>query len=263
MTAATRPSRRPRRSLEQGLSRPAFDRPTMHPCGRPGFTGRLRRPDAGCQQTHRSPPPAPFAARATIERSCAPPRGDARPPSRPHRGHRHRARARRGGHRARVGPRPAPLIDAVCGRPLHAAPRAPTALSGRPTARPSTRAWRCTSRRRTPTPAKTCSNCRPMAARWCCSCCWRAACRRCPALRLADPGEFTERAFLNDKLDLAQAEAVADLIDASTEAAARSAGRSLAGAFSAARSTRWPNASCACACWSRRRWTSPKRRSTS
>lgn len=51
-------------------------------------------------------------------------------------------------------------------------------------------------------------------------------------LRLAEPGEFTERAFLNGKLDLAQAEAVADLIDASTEAAARSASRSLAGAFS-------------------------------
>jgi tRNA modification GTPase len=51
-------------------------------------------------------------------------------------------------------------------------------------------------------------------------------------LRVAEPGEFTERAFLNDKLDLAQAEGVADLIDASTEAAARSAGRSLAGEFS-------------------------------
>ena len=51
-------------------------------------------------------------------------------------------------------------------------------------------------------------------------------------LRLARPGEFTERAFLNDKLDLAQAEAVSDLIDASTEAAARSASRSLSGAFS-------------------------------
>jgi len=51
-------------------------------------------------------------------------------------------------------------------------------------------------------------------------------------LRLAAPGEFTERAFLNDKLDLAQAEAVADLIDASTEAAARSAARSLSGGFS-------------------------------
>jgi tRNA modification GTPase len=51
-------------------------------------------------------------------------------------------------------------------------------------------------------------------------------------LRVAEPGEFTRRAFLNDKLDLAQAEAVADLIDASTEAAARSASRSLAGEFS-------------------------------
>jgi tRNA modification GTPase len=51
-------------------------------------------------------------------------------------------------------------------------------------------------------------------------------------LRVAQPGEFTERAFLNDKIDLAQAEAIADLIDASTEAAARSASRSLSGAFS-------------------------------
>lgn len=54
-----------------------------------------------------------------------------------------------------------------------------------------------------------------------------------PGLRLAQPGEFTERAFLNDKLDLAQAEAVSDLIEASTEAAARSAARSLTGRFSA------------------------------
>ncbi len=53
-------------------------------------------------------------------------------------------------------------------------------------------------------------------------------------LRLARPGEFTERAFLNDKMDLAQAEAVADLIDASTETAARSALRSLSGDFSRA-----------------------------
>jgi len=55
---------------------------------------------------------------------------------------------------------------------------------------------------------------------------------RAMGLRLAEPGEFTERAYLNDKLDLAQAEAVSDLIDASTEAAARSASRSLSGAFS-------------------------------
>jgi tRNA modification GTPase len=60
---------------------------------------------------------------------------------------------------------------------------------------------------------------------------------RLHGLRIAAPGEFTERAFLNDKLDLAQAEAVADLIDASTEAAARSAARSLEGAFSSEIST--------------------------
>jgi tRNA modification GTPase len=41
-----------------------------------------------------------------------------------------------------------------------------------------------------------------------------------PGLRIAKPGEFSERAFLNDKLDLAQAEAIADLIDASSEQAA-------------------------------------------
>lgn len=51
-------------------------------------------------------------------------------------------------------------------------------------------------------------------------------------LRLAEPGEFTQRAFLNNKLDLAQAEAVADLIEASTEAAVKSATQSLSGAFS-------------------------------
>ena len=50
--------------------------------------------------------------------------------------------------------------------------------------------------------------------------------------RPARPGEFSERAFLNDKLDLAQAEAIADLIDASSEQAARSALRSLQGEFS-------------------------------
>jgi len=51
-------------------------------------------------------------------------------------------------------------------------------------------------------------------------------------LRHAEPGEFTHRAFLNDRLDLAQAEAVADLINASSEAAARSAMASLSGVFS-------------------------------
>lgn len=57
------------------------------------------------------------------------------------------------------------------------------------------------------------------------------ACLRLGA-RLARPGEFSERAFLNDKLDLAQAEAIADLIEASSEQAARNAVQSLQGAFS-------------------------------
>jgi tRNA modification GTPase len=51
--------------------------------------------------------------------------------------------------------------------------------------------------------------------------------------RLANPGEFTERAFLNNKLDLAQAEAVADLIESSTEQSVRSAQKSMQGVFSA------------------------------
>ncbi len=58
--------------------------------------------------------------------------------------------------------------------------------------------------------------------------------RQCLAngCRIARPGEFTERAFLNDKIDLAQAESVADLIDASSEEAAKSAARTLTGEFS-------------------------------
>lgn len=51
-------------------------------------------------------------------------------------------------------------------------------------------------------------------------------------LRLAEPGEFTLRAFLNDKMDLAQAEAVADMIEASSGAAAKAAAASLSGVFS-------------------------------
>ncbi|WML89070.1 tRNA uridine-5-carboxymethylaminomethyl(34) synthesis GTPase MnmE [Thiothrix lacustris] len=63
--------------------------------------------------------------------------------------------------------------------------------------------------------------------------------KRCLELgvRLARPGEFSERAFLNDKLDLAQAEAIADLIDSGSEQAARSALRSLQGEFSTAVNT--------------------------
>jgi len=63
-----------------------------------------------------------------------------------------------------------------------------------------------------------------------------SACLDCGA-RLAEPGEFTRRAFLEGRLDLAQAEAVADLIDAASREAARSALRSLTGEFSAAVAT--------------------------
>ena len=64
----------------------------------------------------------------------------------------------------------------------------------------------------------------------------RSVLERCLALgaRLAEPGEFTRRAFVNDRIDLAQAEAIADLIDAASEQAARGALRSLSGEFSAA-----------------------------
>ncbi len=63
----------------------------------------------------------------------------------------------------------------------------------------------------------------------------QALLKRCLTLgcRIARPGEFTERAYLNDKLDLAEAEAVADLIDAASEEAVKSAARSLSGEFSA------------------------------
>jgi tRNA modification GTPase len=62
----------------------------------------------------------------------------------------------------------------------------------------------------------------------------RVVLARCAELgaRLAEPGEFTRRAFLNGKLDLAQAESVADIIDAATSTAARAAARSLTGEFS-------------------------------
>ena len=51
-------------------------------------------------------------------------------------------------------------------------------------------------------------------------------------VRIAKPGEFSERAFLNNKMDLAQAEAIADLIESSTEKSARSAQKSMQGVFS-------------------------------
>ena len=88
----------------------------------------------------------------------------------------------------------------------------------------------CTSPRRPATPAKTWLNCRRTAVRRCC----RNWSPRCVALgaRRARPGEFSERAFLEGRLDLAQAEAVADLIAAADTRAARAARRALDGEFS-------------------------------
>ena len=94
----------------------------------------------------------------------------------------------------------------------------------------STRASCCTSRGPIPSRVSPYSSCTATAAR-CSYRCWSTQ----PAswgARLAEPGEFSKRAFLNGRLDLAQAEAIADLIAAGSEQAARAALRSLAGEFS-------------------------------
>lgn len=83
-----------------------------------------------------------------------------------------------------------------------------------------------------------------------------------PDVRIARPGEFSERAFLNDKLDLAQAEAIADLIDASSEQAARSAMNSLQGHFPPASTSSWKRLLTCESTW-KRRSTSRTRKSTS
>ncbi len=89
----------------------------------------------------------------------------------------------------------------------------------------------------------------------------RALLERCCTLgaRQARAGEFSERAFLNGKLDLAQAEAVADLIAAADVRAARAARRSLDGVFSSA-SMASPRHYCGCACMWKRRSISPMNR---
>ena len=119
---------------------------------------------------------------------------------------------------------------------------------------------RCIFPRRTPIPASTCSSCMATAVRWWCE----ALIARALELgaRRARPGEFTQRAYLNGKLDLAQAEAVADLIDAASEAAARAALRSLEGEFSRRVHALCARRSASCARRSRPRSISPMRRST-
>ena len=76
------------------------------------------------------------------------------------------------------------------------------------------------------------SSCTATAARSSWTCCSRELCSS--ALAWQQPGEFSRRAFLNDKLDLAQAEAIADLIDSGSVEAARAALRSMQGEFSVA-----------------------------
>ncbi|MCK7483658.1 MAG: hypothetical protein M0C28_46565 [Candidatus Moduliflexus flocculans] len=89
-----------------------------------------------------------------------------------------------------------------------------------------------TSRLRTPTPPRTSSRSAPTAAWRCCA----TSCARpiAAGARLAEPGEFTLRAFLNGRLDLVQAEAVADLVDAVTPLQARVAFDQLEGTLTRA-----------------------------
>ena len=78
--------------------------------------------------------------------------------------------------------------------------------------------------------------------------------------RMAEPGEFTKRAFLNNKLDLAQAESVADLIDASSKSAARMACVRSKARFPNTYTSLWTTLS-PCGCWSKPRSTFPKKTS--
>ena len=136
---------------------------------------------------------------------------------------RHRAAVRHRGAEHRRA-----CCSAGCPPPRRAASRP---LSRRPRRDASIRASPFISRARDRSPASTCSSSWPRRRRWC----WISLMRRVLELgaRAARPGEFSERAFLNGKMDIAQAEAVADLIEAGTAAAARAAVRSLQGEFSA------------------------------
>ncbi len=127
-----------------------------------------------------------------------------------------------------------PLVPRICELPCRRSRRRRARLccaasATLASASASTRAYCCISPRPAPIPARTWWNCRPRRSRgWCLL--LQAACAA--GARPARPGEFSERAFLNGCLDLAQAEAVADLIDASSRSAARAALHSLQGEFS-------------------------------
>ena len=112
-----------------------------------------------------------------------------------------------------------------------AAPRCTRVAAWTQRRRRSTKWSRPTFPRRTPTPARTSSRSARTAARSCCRRSSRSAIAA--GARLAEPGEFTLRAFLNGKRDLVQAEAVADLIDAATPLQARVAFDQLEGTLTA------------------------------
>ena len=135
--------------------------------------------------------------------------------------------------RARVGPRRGP------GARRALLPTAETA-HGRPAqdprpgrrARCSTPRSSCGCRRRAPRPARTWRRSTCTAAPRSSAPCFPCS-RSQPGCRLAEPGEFARRAFENGKIDLAQAEGLADLIEAETEAQRRQAVRQMGGALSA------------------------------
>ena len=129
------------------------------------------------------------------------------------------------------GPGVPQIAESILGAPSAAAPRAGSRISRRATANGSTADWHCTSPLPLPIPANTSWNCKAMAARSSLDLLLKRLLEL--GCRMARPGEFSERAFLNGKIDIAQAEAIADLIDAGSTAAARAAVRSMQGEFSA------------------------------
>jgi hypothetical protein len=178
------------------------------------------------------------------------------------------------GHRAGVGQGAGGAGEALCGRaPAPARGHLP-AVPRRGWRAPLTRGWRCFSRRPTPTPAKTCWNCRPTAGRWCCSCCWRAAWRRAtgapghrparPARPARGPAGRIHRAGLSQRQDRPGAGRGHCRPDRRQHRSGGAQRQPLAGGrVSRTRSMPCATRSSTCACWWRPRWTSPKKKSTS
>ncbi len=131
------------------------------------------------------------------------------------------------GHRARLGAQDTGDCRGDSGRAAAAAARDLCSRFSTASSNLSMRAWRCSFRLLIPIRASTSWSCRATAGLLLSRPSWRAVLEL--GARRALPGEFTQRAFLNDKLDLAQAEAIADLIDAGSREAARAADALAAG----------------------------------